>query len=130
MIVILAMIVVMRRRRIMLDDVVAWHVMSVSIAAVEFIADGMVAPVGMNPFPVVETRRAVNIQSQPDVVGSQIVILAAHNADIFDPVPDISIRNTYFHRYCRWCWCWHDYHGGWNLHRDHRPGQQWQDRET
>ena len=129
-IVILVMIVVMRRRRIMLDYVVVRHVMSVSVVAIEFVADGMVAPVGMTPFPIVEARRAASIQGQPDVVGSQIIILATNNADKFDAVPDISIRNADFHRNGRSGNCYHgcrqlDFHRrSRNLHRDYRPGHQ------
>jgi hypothetical protein len=140
LIFVLVMIVmtgVTRRRHIMLlDGVVARRVMSVSIVTVLHIDGGMVAPVGMNSFPVMKARHANRIERQPDVAGSQIEICTADDTDIFDAVPDISIRNTYFHRYCRSGNCYHGcgnlnlHRRSGNLHRDYRSSHQWQGRET
>ena len=115
--------------------VVAGHIMSLSIVTIEVIADGMITPVGMNPFPGMEAHRAVGIQGQPDVAGSKIVILVANNADVFDAVPDVVVWNRLNRDGGSWN-CYHGYghlhlhHRSGNTHRDYRPGQQWQSRET
>jgi hypothetical protein len=124
--------VVRRRRSIMLDGIVARHVMTMGVRAEIHVDGGMGAPIRMSPFPIVKSREPIRVAIDPDVAGSEIIICAANNADKFDSVPDISIRNAHFHRYCgRWC---HDYYrrrcGHADLNRDYRPCHQWQSRET
>jgi len=70
----------------------------VAVMAVEFIVNGVAAPIRMDSFPVMKTRQARRIQDEPDAVGAQIIILSAHNTHIFITVPDITIGNLYHRR--------------------------------
>ena len=97
------------------------HFMSVSIITIILIANGVVAPVRMDSFPVVKACHTNRIKRQPDIAHSQIKILSADNADIFVTVPDVSIGDAYIHCDCRRR-CRRNDHGcnRWtNLH-DHR----------
>jgi len=69
------------------------HHMTVGIVTETVVADGVVAPVGMDSFPVVKARHANRIKRQPDIARPQVKIRAANDADVFDSVPDVSIRN-------------------------------------
>lgn len=117
---------------VMAHVVMTRHNMTVGVVTVKVVAYGMIAPVGMNFFPVMPARQSVGIQTQPDIAGTQIIILAADNADIFDTIPDVSIRNRYVHCYCWWRWCrdLNCHHGCRNLHHYRWPGHQWQSREA
>jgi hypothetical protein len=52
---------------VMANVVVAHHFMSVGIVAVKVVPDGMVAPVRMNPFPIMEARDTDGIKRHPRV---------------------------------------------------------------
>src|ERR1700761_3628259 len=74
-----------------------WHGVSMHVAAILFIADGVSAPISMPSFPVMESCHAGGIQSQPDVVRPKIIILVAHHPDVFVAIPNIRIRNPHIH---------------------------------
>lgn len=83
---------------VLVDDVVAVvipkrHVMPMGITAVKVVTNGMGVPIRVDSFPVMKTRRANGIKWQPDVPGSQIVILITDDADEFNTIPDVSIGN-------------------------------------
>ena len=92
--------------------IVERHLVSVGIAAILIVADGVKAPVGMTSFPTMEALQPGSIKGQPDMVGSQIILVAAHQADIFIAVPDVFIRNPDIHGNYR-----SPHHGGNDNHR-------------
>ena len=80
-----------------------WLDMSIAIRPVTVIANGMDPPIRMASFPSMETVQPEGFTEQPDIAGSQIVILVAQETDVFVTVPDVTVRNHYrghFHR-CR-----------------------------
>src|SRR5277367_1149713 len=79
---------IMRRRRIiMLDGIVARHVMTVGVRAEFHVDGGMGAPVRMSPFPIVKSREPIRVANEPDIAGTQIIIIRSDNADKFDAIP-------------------------------------------
>ena len=78
--------------------------MAVRIVAEPCIDGHMHAPVGMDADVGMEMIQAHGIAEEPDVAGSEVVILIADDADVFIAIPDIGIG--------------HDIHG-----RDRRRGR-------
>ena len=70
-----------------------WLNMSVCISSETVIANCVVSPISMESFPVMETRQSVWSTGQPDITGSQIEIRATNDADKFNAVPDVTVRN-------------------------------------
>src|ERR1700733_5245162 len=110
LVVILVLIVIVMAD-VMCAVIVKRHFMPVSIVTVEFIANGVGAPIRMSFFPVMKACHANGIEWQPDITGAQIIVLAADNTYKFDTVPDITVRNRRLHRYCRRRRHLHRYYG-------------------
>ena len=68
--------------------------MPVRIRPVTIIADGMPTPIRMASFPAMKAINPPRFRHHPDVAGSQIVILVAHEADIFIAIPHIIVGNS------------------------------------
>ena len=73
------------------------HIVSVHIAAILYVVDGVSAPVSMISFPAMKTSQTGCIHNQPDMVRTQIIILIPNYADIFSAIPDIIIGNPYIY---------------------------------
>lgn len=63
------------------------------IFSVMIIADGVVPPIRMSPFPAVEAFQAVRSGDKPDIAGAQVEILVPDQADVFNAVPGVSLGN-------------------------------------
>ncbi len=100
-------------------------VMSSVAAAVEFIVNGMVAPIRVIPFPAMKALKPPWFTDNPDMARAQIVILTADKADVFVTVPGVIIR-IHPHRY-HGCG---RFHGHAAIGPDHAPGHQCRGRET
>jgi hypothetical protein len=55
----------------------------------------------MAPFPTVKTAKPDVIAHQPSSARSQVHICAAHQADVFDAIPYISVGHADLHHW-RW----------------------------
>jgi len=77
-------------------------VVSTVVVAVTFIVNGMVVPIRMNPFPVMEARQAEGFTNDPDIARSQIVIATANDTHILVAIPNVIIRSRHLHRYRGW----------------------------
>jgi hypothetical protein len=96
-----------------------WLNMSVSIGSETVIPNGMVPPIRMESFPVMEMRQPVWSTGQPDIAGSQVEIRAANDPDEFDTVPDVSVRNLDYR--------WRDLNGWrWRSHDHWCRGRNYQ----
>ncbi len=73
-------------------------ILMVLIVTIFFIHGGMGAPIGMPSFPVMEMAQPDRIHHHPYITGSKVIILVTHHANVFGPIPDITIRN-HSHRY-------------------------------
>jgi len=80
---------------------VPWMLMSLGVAAVMFVGDGMGMPIRMNSFPVMKALKPPWFTTEPDIAWPQIEIHTAHQAHIFVTVPDVIVRNRHHHRH-RW----------------------------
>lgn len=69
--------------------------MAMAVSAEMIIPSGVVPPIAMAIFPAMETIQTVRIGDDPDVAGSQIIILAAHETDVFIAIPNVFVRNHY-----------------------------------
>jgi len=87
--------------------VAPWLDMAIAIRPVTVIADGVCPPIGMASFPSMETIQPEGIAEQPDIAGAKIVILVAHEADVFVTVPGVTVRNHHRSHFHRW---WGDNH--------------------
>jgi len=67
--------------------------MSIVIRPETIVANGMLPPIGMMPFPPVETFHSERFTDQPDIARSQIKRLVADETDIFDAIPGVIVRN-------------------------------------
>ena len=78
-------------------------VMPTVVVAVTFIVNGMVMPIRMISFPVMEPRQAEGFANDPNIARSQIVIAAANDTHILETVPDVIIRrDRHLYGYRRW----------------------------
>ena len=87
-----------------------WLNMSVGVFPETIIANSVVSPIRMVPFPSMETLQPDRVTGQPDIAGSQIEIRATNDPDEFDTVPNVTVRNHYWlhrrrshHHRCRSC---------------------------
>ncbi len=87
--------------------------MAVGIVAEPIIEGHVHAPVGMDADVGMEMTQAHGVAEEPDVAGSEVVILIADDADVFIAVPDIGIG--------------HDIHGGDRRRGSHLDGRRWSD---
>jgi len=109
--------------------------MPLGVLAEFHVGRGVRAPIHVASFPPMKARQTYWIASNPDVVGTQVEILVANDADVFVTVPDVGVRNADLHRY----------RGRGNLHgycgrrrrddlnldsKPSRPCHQWQDCEA
>jgi hypothetical protein len=67
--------------------------MPMGIRPETIIVDHMCAPIRMVSCPCVETFHSNGIANQPNITGTQIEIIGADEADKFNPVPGVIIRN-------------------------------------
>jgi hypothetical protein len=51
----------------------------------------------MTPFPPVKAAETDGVADQPNPFGSQVHILVAHHADIFDTIPHVRVRHADHH---------------------------------
>jgi len=86
-------------------------VVAVAMAAEVFIVDGMRPPISVVPFPFMEARGAPGIEPDPHMVRPEIIIVAANDADIFNAVVHICVRNRLHDDY------WRRRRGGHNSYR-------------
>lgn len=68
------------------------------VAPVPIIVNGVVTPISMAPLPVIETVQPDRVHDDPIIVGAQIIILAAHDADVFGAIIVVIVRDDD-------CWC-------------------------
>jgi hypothetical protein len=61
---------------------------------VSLIANGRSTPIGMAPFPSVETIEADGVAGNPHASRPEVHTRSAHVADVLDAVPDISVRHA------------------------------------
>jgi hypothetical protein len=78
-----------------LPVVTPWLDMAIAIFPVIVIANGVVPPIGMASFPSMETIQPEGFTEQPDIAGSQIVILVADEADVLVTIPDVAVGDHY-----------------------------------
>ena len=98
-----------------------WLNMSIAIGSETIIANGVLSPIRMASFPSVETLQPEWFSDQPDMVRSQIEILATNEADVFDTIPSVTVRNHYEPRWFshnHWC----------HLHRSRSYNYHWLER--
>jgi len=76
--------------------------MAIAIRPVTVIADGMDPPIDVASFPSMETIQPEGFAEQPDIAGSQIVILVAHETDVFVTIPGVTVRNHHRSHFHRW----------------------------
>lgn len=77
------------------------------MAPVAHIVNGVCAPISMVVLPALEAMQSVRIHDYPAIAGSQIIILATYNADVFRAVIIVIVRdNGYWRRYNHYWW-WH-----------------------
>lgn len=79
-----------------------WLNMAIAIRPVTVIADGMDPPIDVASFPSMETIQPEGFAEQPDIAGSQIVILVAHETDVFVTIPGVTVRNHHRSHFHRW----------------------------
>jgi len=88
---------------------------ALGIATEAFIANGVRAPIVVVFFPGTKTVQAIAAQRQPEIAGSQKVILVTYKTDVFRAVPNIKGRHSNIHREpCvrhRWQGHWNRYRG-------------------
>jgi hypothetical protein len=82
--------------------VMPWLNMSIAIGSETIIANGVAAPIRMASFPSMETLQPEWFTDQPDIARSQIEILVTNETDVFDTIPDVTVRNHYWCHYHRW----------------------------
>ncbi len=78
-----------------------WMLMSLGIAAVTVIVNGMVVPIWMIPFPTMKALKPPWFTTEPDIAWPQIEIHTAHQAHIFVTVPDVIVRNLHHRHWWR-----------------------------
>lgn len=79
-----------------------------AVSSETVVANGqMSSPIRMEAFPVVETRQPDGIASEPDIAGTEVKTGVPDESDVFDPVPNVGVRN--FHNRCGS----RSYHYGW-----------------
>src|ERR1039457_257239 len=86
-----------------LPIVAPWLDVAIAVRSVTVVADGVVPPAGMAPFPSMEAVQPERFAEQPDIAGAKIVILVVNEADVFVAVPCVAVGNhhrNHFHR-CR-----------------------------
>src|ERR1035441_5870218 len=76
-----------------LPVIMPWLDVAIAVRPVTVVADGVVQPIGMAPFPSMEAVQPERFTEEPDVAGSQIVILVANEADVFVAVPGVAVRD-------------------------------------
>jgi len=76
-----------------------WRKMPVAISSETIIANGVGAPIGMEPLPFMETRQPVRTAGQPDVARPQIEIPVVDDTDVFNTIPDVGVWKLYYWRY-------------------------------
>ena len=82
---------------------------------------GVRTPIGMEAFVFVETRHSNVVARNPDVAGSQVDIPATHETNVFNAVPNVTVRDedySGFGRYDNGCWS-NDYGRRRRLGSDH-----------
>jgi len=67
--------------------------MSIVIRPESIVTNGVLAPIAMAPLPPVESLQTEWVCDQPDIAGSQIIILIPYEANVFDAVPGVIIRD-------------------------------------
>ena len=67
--------------------------MSTGIFSETIIANGVLPPISMAPFPSMETLQPEWFSDQPDIARSQIEILVTNDTDEFVTIPGISVGN-------------------------------------
>jgi hypothetical protein len=87
--------------------------MPVRICPVTIVTGGVSTPIRMASFPSMKTINPPWFSHNPDIAGSQIVILVAHESDIFVAIPYITVRNPYHD-----CWCRCHIHRWWSRIHD------------
>jgi hypothetical protein len=75
--------------------------MSMGVISETIIANGVVPPIRMIPFPSMEKHQPVWRKVHPDIARSQIEIHATNETDVFKTIPDVSVRNHYWRIYHR-----------------------------
>ncbi len=87
--------------------VTPWLHMPVSISSVTIIVDSMGSPVRVAAFPSMKTIQPEWITDQPDITGSQIVVLVTNDTDVFVTIPGVTIGHHYRHlgRRSHHHWC-------------------------
>ena len=69
------------------------------------VVNGMVTPITMHPLPILEMMQPVTIHYYPGIVGTQIIILAAHQPHIFSAIIVVIIRDHHRRRWrCHHHW--------------------------
>lgn len=84
-------IVLMHRRMVVMLG--RWMV--VVHGPVMVVVDGMSAPIRVDHLPALETMESHRIANDPDIAGSQIIILVAHHTDVFVAVPGVVVRDWF-----------------------------------
>jgi len=82
--------------------VTPWLNMPIVIRSVMVIANGVIPPISMASFPSMETIQPERFTKQPDIAGSQIVILVTHETDVFVTIPGVAVRDHYRSHFHRW----------------------------
>ena len=72
-----------------------WLNMAVPVSPVTVIASGMIPPIRMAAFPAMKALQPDGVAEQPDIAGTQIVILVTHKTDVFVTIPYVTVRNHY-----------------------------------
>src|ERR1039458_9139156 len=85
-----------------LPVIMPWLDVAIAVRPVTVIADSVVPPAGMAPFPSMEAVQPERFAEQPDVAGSQIVILVANKTDVFVAVPGVAVRNHHRSHFHHW----------------------------
>src|ERR1700677_4627079 len=83
-----------------------------NMAPVAHIVNRVGAPISMVVLPALEAMQPTRIHDYPAIAGTQIVILATHNADVFRAVIIVIVRdNGYWRRGNHYGWRhWGRYH--------------------
>lgn len=89
----LGMPVIMRRLRLRM------RMVNVSVF---YVVRRMRPPIRMASFPGMETFQPRRVANDPHVAGPQIIILVAHDADIFVTVPNVIVRDHHDRNRRRW----------------------------
>ncbi|GEM_PF-1426981 len=104
-----------------------WLNMSMGVFSVIIIASGVVSPITMVSFPSMETLQPEWFTDQPEIARSQIEILVTNDTDVFDTIPDVTVRNHYWRLYQR-CRSHHYHRLRSHIHRSRSRNDYWLER--